>query len=114
MLLDSGAIGLVITLLFFVGLPALAYARRHEEDALLATMLHAGLAGAGTILIMGMSGQTFWPREGTNTIFWIYALMMAGSVWHCPLPEARAARFVADSHCVVLPSSHGRRERRAD
>jgi O-antigen ligase len=113
MLLDSGAIGLVITLLCFVGFPALAYARRHEEDGLLATILYAGLAGAGTILIMGTSGQTFWPREGTNTIFWIYALMMAGSVWHCPLPERRAARFVADSHCVVLPCSHGRRQPRA-
>lgn len=78
MLLDSGAIGLVLTLLLFLGFPIWAYRRRCSGDPLLTTALHAGLAGAAAILIMSISGQTFWPREGVDTILYLYALMMAG------------------------------------
>jgi len=80
MLLDGGAVGLVVTVLLFVGFPVLAYARRCNENGLLTTVLYAGLAGATTILVMSLSGQSFWPREGVDTILYLYALMMAGCV----------------------------------
>jgi O-antigen ligase len=96
MLLDSGALGLAVTLLLFVGFPVLAYMRRQPEDPLLATVLYAGLAGAAAILIMGSTGQTFWPREGVDTILYLYALMLAGSVTR-PLPATAEAAGYAHS-----------------
>jgi hypothetical protein len=95
MLLDSGAIGLVITLLLFLGFPIWAYRHRRSGDPLLTTVLYAGLAGAATILIMGISGQTFWPREAVDTILYLYALMMAGSVIRLPVGAAESARYAA-------------------
>jgi len=81
MLLDGGAVGLVVALLLFVGFPVLAYARRCDDNGLLTTVLHAGLAGATTILVMSLTGQSFWPREGVDTILYLYTLMMAGCVY---------------------------------
>lgn len=80
MLLDGGAVGLVVTLLLFVGFPVLAYAKRCDDNGLLTTVLYAGLTGATTILVMSLSGQSFWPREAVDTILYLYALMMAGCI----------------------------------
>jgi O-antigen ligase len=109
MLLDSGAVGLIITLLLFVGFPVLAYRRRQLGDPLLTTALYAGLVGAATILIMGITGQTFWPREGVDTILYLYALMLAGSVT-MPLPAtAEAARYAYSSLDTTFPPAHAAR-----
>ena len=97
MLLDSGALGLVVTLLLFVGFPLLAYVRRQPQGLpLLDAVLYAGLAGAATLLIMGMTGQTFWPREAVDTILYLYALMLAGMLTR-PLPAAIEAAECAYS-----------------
>ncbi len=113
MLLDSGAVGLVVTLLLFVGVPLLAYARRQPRDPLLTTVLYAGLAGAATLLIMGMSGQTFWPREGVDTILYLYALMLAGSVTR-PLPvTADAARYACSPLDPTFSPAHTARRPQA-
>ena len=95
MLLDSGAIGLVIALMLFMGFPILAYRRRRPEDPLLVSVLHAGLAGAVAILLTGMTGQTLWPREAVDTILYLYALMMAGSIISLPTGAAESARYAA-------------------
>jgi O-antigen ligase len=108
MLLDSGAVGLIITILLFVGFPVLAYRRRRQGDPLLTTVLHAGLAAAATILIMGISGQTFWPREGVDAILCLYALMMAGSAIGPPIAPAEPLRYAA----LALHAAPGARRAR--
>ena len=84
-----------VTLPLFVGVPILAYRRLRSGDPLLTTVLYAGLAGATTILIMGLSGQPFWPREGVDTILYLYALMMAGSITWLPVGATESARYAA-------------------
>jgi len=84
-----------VTLLLFVRFPIPAYGRLRSSDPLLTTVLHAGLAGAATILIMGLSGQSFWPREGVDTILYLYALMMAGSIARLPVGAIESARYAA-------------------
>jgi O-antigen ligase len=76
-MVDSGFVGLVIVVVLFVGLPVMLAGRRYGDPVLDAGRC-AGLAGVATLLLMGISGQSFWPREGVETILYLYAVL-AGS-----------------------------------
>jgi O-antigen ligase len=93
MLLDCGAVGLVLVMCVFMGYPVVAYRRRRKGDPLLTAVLYAGLSGACAILIMALSGQTFWPREVIDVILYLYALMLAGCFHNIPTVAGAAPVF---------------------
>jgi hypothetical protein len=82
MLMDCGLLGLLTVLPLLVWLPVAweRSARRRARDPVLDAARYAGLAGVVTILIMGTTGQTFWPREGVEMIMCLYTLLAASYV----------------------------------
>lgn len=75
-LLDSGVVGLAgVVSLFFV-LPILAYLRRVRQDPLLNSAIYVGIAGVGAIALMGLTGQSFWPREGVDVVLYTIAIAL--------------------------------------
>jgi O-antigen ligase len=93
MALDSGLVGLAITLGIFAGLPLMALLRGKPSDPLLLGMWTAGLAAACTMLVMAMSGQTFFPREGIFLVLCSYAVLM------------RAERAMRDAPAPARPAT---------
>ncbi len=75
MLLDSGMVGLLITLMLFVGVPIAVFAGWRSADPLLIAARDTGLAAAIGYLVMGVSGQTFFPREGVFVVLCGYGIM---------------------------------------
>lgn len=97
-LLDAGLIGLVIILAAFVGLPVVAFSAR-SPDKVLECVRYAGLAGAIPLLVMGFSGQSFWPREAIDVILCLYALQVAG------YRVSRSEQLVSGSRASSRPAS---------
>jgi O-antigen ligase len=92
MLLDSGIVGLVPVLSLLLAVPVYIYRRRRRDIPLLDTAASVGLAGAGAILLMGLTGQTFWPREAVDLVLCVYALAMGAHVLGLQVPAAQAWR----------------------
>lgn len=89
MLLDSGLIGLMATLAFFIGIPLMCLAQGKVDLPLLRAARGTGLAGAGAILIMGLTGQSFFPREGVFIVLCCFGLMARACL---AMPRAVGAR----------------------
>jgi O-antigen ligase len=93
-LLDSGIVGLLLTVAFLVLPPVLGLTVRRKADPLIRTAATIGLIGAGTILVMGVSGQTFYPREGIFLVLCAYGLMV----------QAYALNRAAATRSVLAPT----------
>ncbi len=85
-LIDTGLVGLVAVLSLFVVVPVHIYRHRRRDIPILDGAANVGLAGAATILCMGMTGQTFWPREAVDLILCIYGFSMGCFVLGRELP----------------------------
>lgn len=81
-LLDSGFIGLLVTLTFLLLPPCLGLTVGRGADPLVRAAATMGLIGAGTLLVMGVSGQTFYPREGIFLVLCVYGLMVRAYALH--------------------------------
>jgi len=103
MLMDCGIVGLLLVLLLLVWLPVAweRNARRWPRDPVPVAARYAGLAGVVTLLVMGSTGQTFWPREGVEMIMCMYALL-AGS---CVLGKQR--QLAGDSTAIYTTFAVG-------
>jgi len=95
MLLDSGAIGMLIALIVFAGFPLLAFLRRCKEDPLLNATAMTGVAAAGAIAIMAITGQSFWPQQGMDIVFYAYGIMMGGYAITASRRNAMLGRYGA-------------------
>ena len=76
MLLDAGAIALPIPVGLFVIVPLICLVRGRSSDALIDALMLAGVAGTLALAIMGISGQSFFPREGIFLALCAYALLL--------------------------------------
>jgi O-antigen ligase len=111
-LLDSGVVGLAPVLGLFAGLPVYMYRRRRRDIPLLDAAACVGLAGAGTILVMGMTGQTFWPREAVDLVLLTNALALGAHVLGRQVPVAlpwpqRSITSVPARAAVAMAASAG-------
>lgn len=82
MMLDSGVVGLALTLAFYLLFPCLGLSVGRSAAPLLRTVATMGLAGGAAILVMGLSGQTFFPREGIFVVLCTYGLLLRAYVAH--------------------------------
>lgn len=87
-LLDAGAVGLVIVLGLLLAVPVYLYKYRRRDIPILDAAACVGVAGAGTILVMGLTGQSFWPREAVNLVLCTYAVAMGAHVLGQQVPAA--------------------------
>jgi len=103
MMLDCGVMGLFVILVLFAGVPYLVLTRSCTHDPLLRAVSGTGLAAAGTILIMSLSGQSFFPREGVFLILCAYGLMLRGYIMERQnsIQTITSSRVIAGSDQVV-------------
>jgi O-antigen ligase len=76
MLLDAGLIGLVASLALYIGFPVMALWRGTPPQPLLDAAVMTGATAAAAMLLMAITGQSFFPREGVFTVLCAYALMI--------------------------------------
>lgn len=74
MAMDSGLLGLAVVLAILFGV-TWKCSREIGPDPLFQAGRLAGLAGVATLAVMAMSGQSFWPREGIDTIICLLAIL---------------------------------------
>lgn len=91
-LLDGGVLGLIGVLYLFLGLPVMALPRFRSRDPLLIAAMGVGIAAAVTILLMGLSGQTFYPREGIFLVLCSYAIMLRAHIIDRELRAMKSSR----------------------
>jgi O-antigen ligase len=80
MLLDSGIIGLGLVFVFLIGIPIMVLRGMHTNYLPLLVARDCGLISAIALLVMGCTGQSFFPREGVFLSLCGYGLMMGASM----------------------------------